>query len=209
MNPETKFIWAFVAPVILITLINVAFFIKAATVMWKLSRRRYRLTGNVKHAKTWLKAVLSLVVVMGLTWIFGILIVEAEEMAFLAYIYTFLVAFQGVWIFLLFVIFDRQVREDYAKLWGKKVKFLLSTAVVSKRWPQCFLNLFMLSISLQKGQHPSLKHISYLINGNTIINDEFANRIERTDANLHKNIASKLSSLVLLIVLKFKAPILL
>ncbi len=58
---------------------------------------------------------------MGLTWIFGVLIVEVDELVPLAYIYTILVAFQGLFIFVLFVLLSKQVRETYAKWWRVKV----------------------------------------------------------------------------------------
>jgi hypothetical protein len=92
----------------------------AAAVLWRISKKKAK--GGVGHIKHWLKALVSLVVIMGLTWLFGVLIVELEELAFLAYIYSFMVAFQGVWIFLLFVILDQQVREGYSKWWKLKVK---------------------------------------------------------------------------------------
>ena len=58
---------------------------------------------------------------MGITWIFGVLIVEVEALLPLAYIYTILVAFQGLWIFLIFVLFSPQVRDAYTKWWRAKV----------------------------------------------------------------------------------------
>ena len=63
-----------------------------------------------------------LVVVMGLTWIFGVLIVEVEELVPLAYIYTIMVAFQGLFIFLIFVVFPKEVREVYVKLYKNNIK---------------------------------------------------------------------------------------
>ena len=111
MNPETHFIWAFIAPVLVIMLANVAFLIMAAIVMWRHQKRQ---TSKI-NVKSWLKALLTLTVIMGLTWIFGVLIVEVEELIPLAYIYTILVAFQGVFIFILFVVLDKNVREAYAK----------------------------------------------------------------------------------------------
>ena len=63
-----------------------------------------------------------LVVVMGLTWIIGVLIVEVEELVPLAYIYTIMVAFQGLFIFFIFVAYPKEVRDVYAKLWKKKLK---------------------------------------------------------------------------------------
>ena len=121
LNPETHFIWAFIAPVLVIMFINVAFIIMAATVMW---RHKKRLTGKMeaKKIKNWLKALLSLTVIMGLTWIFGVLIVEVQALVPLAYIYTILVAFQGVIIFILFVVLDSKVRGDCTKAWRSTVK---------------------------------------------------------------------------------------
>ena len=58
---------------------------------------------------------------MGLTWIIGVLIVKVEALLPLAYIYTILVAFQGLWIFLIFVLFSPQVRDAYKKWWRVKV----------------------------------------------------------------------------------------
>ena len=59
---------------------------------------------------------------MGLTWILGVLIVKVEELLPLAYIYTIMVAFQGLWIFLIFVLLPKQVRDAYVKWWRAKVK---------------------------------------------------------------------------------------
>ena len=115
LNPGTNFIWAFIAPVIAIILANIAFFVMAAVVMWK-HRKRQRGEMNIKQVKSWLKASASLIVVLGVPWIFGVLLVEVEELTPLAYIYTVLVAFQGVWIFLIFVVFPKQVRDNYSKL---------------------------------------------------------------------------------------------
>ena len=56
-------------------------------------------------------------------YLHGVLIVEVEveELVPLAYIYTIMVAFQGVSIFLILVAFSKQVRDAYAKWWMSKV----------------------------------------------------------------------------------------
>ena len=113
LNPETKFIWAFIAPVLVIMLINAGFFVMAAIVIWRHNKKK---SNRNKHVKSWLKVLASLIVVMGLTWIIGVLIVEVEELVPLAYIYTIMVAFQGVWIFFIFVVLQEQVRSNYHKL---------------------------------------------------------------------------------------------
>ena len=58
---------------------------------------------------------------MGLAWIVGVLIVEVEALLPLAYIYTIMVAFQGLFIFLIYVVFSKKVRGAYASWWRAKV----------------------------------------------------------------------------------------
>ena len=122
LNTETNFIWAFIAPVIVIILINVGFFIMAAIAMWRHNKRQSRSEMSKERFRSWLKTLSSLVVVMGLTWIFGVLIVEVEELVPLAFIFTSMVAFQGVWIFFIFVVFPQKVRDAYVKLWRTMTK---------------------------------------------------------------------------------------
>ena len=71
--------------------------------------------------RLWIKASVSLTVVMGITWIIGFLMIEVEELFTLAYIFTIFVAFQGVFIFIIFVLLSKQVRENYTKWWKAKV----------------------------------------------------------------------------------------
>ena len=99
----------------------------AATTIWKQHSKR-QTSGKIskERFRSWLKTLVSLVVVMGLTWIVGVLIVEVEKLVPLAYIYTIMVAFQGLIIFLLFVAFPKEVRDAYVKVWRKKVKTLFT-----------------------------------------------------------------------------------
>ena len=117
----TNFIWAFILPVLVIILVNVGFLVMAAVTLWQHKKKRVGKL-STKDKRNWLKTVVSLVVVMGLTWILGVLIVEVEALLPLAYIYTILVAFQGLWIFLIFVALPKQVRDEYQKWLKAKVK---------------------------------------------------------------------------------------
>ena len=58
---------------------------------------------------------------MGLTWTIGFLVIVVDELFALAYIFTIFVAFQGLFIFVIFVLFSKQVKETYAKWWKAKV----------------------------------------------------------------------------------------
>ncbi len=138
LNPDTKFIWAFIVPVVVIILINIGFFIMAATIMWRHQKKEIDKTKiqNIRYVqlkiplgddnnnwciRNWFKSAVSLVVIMGLTWIFGVLVVEVEALLPLTYIYTIMVAFQGLFIFILFVPTSKNVREAYSKWWKEKV----------------------------------------------------------------------------------------
>jgi protein-S-isoprenylcysteine O-methyltransferase Ste14 len=76
---------------------------------------------TINNHRLWIKASISLTVVMGITWIIGFLVIEVEELFTLAYIFTIFVAFQGVFIFVIFVLLSKQVRENYAKWWKAKI----------------------------------------------------------------------------------------
>ena len=93
-----------------------------AIVLWRHSKKHTDGKISKKRFKSWLRTLVFLVVVMGLTWIFGVLIVEVEELVPLAYIYTIMVAFQGLFIFLIFVVFPKEVREVYVKLCKNNIK---------------------------------------------------------------------------------------
>ena len=47
--------------------------------------------------------------------------IEVEELFALAFIFTILVAFQGLFIFIIFVLLSKQVRETYQSWWKAKV----------------------------------------------------------------------------------------
>ena len=51
----------------------------------------------------------------------GVLVFEIPALLPLAYIFTIFVAFQGVAIFVIFVLLSKQVREAYSKWWKVKV----------------------------------------------------------------------------------------
>ena len=71
---------------------------------------------------SWLKFAVSLPAVMGLNWVPGLLVVKHKEVIPLAYITTFLVASQGIFILFIAVIFFEPVRTAYITLWKSKVR---------------------------------------------------------------------------------------
>ena len=65
---------------------------------------------------------MSLSVIMGLTWIFGLLVLEYDGVEVVAFIAVLMVGLQGTFIFLLFVVFSKAVREAYVKFWKNKIR---------------------------------------------------------------------------------------
>ena len=66
-----------------------------------------------KKVMSWFKSTIPLVVVMGLTWIIGLLVIDIDELARVAYIFSIMFAFQGVFIFIVLVVLSKAVRDDY------------------------------------------------------------------------------------------------
>ncbi len=121
LRADTHFIWAFIGPVILIFVINIFFTIIAASIMWK----KRSISKNKNYAMNWLKSVISLMIVMGLTWIVGVIVVERKELLPLAYIYTIAAALQGLFLFLILIAFQKSVRDELVN-WTRAKLHMLS-----------------------------------------------------------------------------------
>ena len=121
LNSENNFIYAFIIPTVFIFIANICFFIMAASISWKRHNRKRVMEKNNKAVLGWLKSIIPLVVVLGLTWILGLLIVEVDVLVPIAYIYTIMVAFQGLFIFVVLVLFSKAERDDYLRWWTTKV----------------------------------------------------------------------------------------
>ena len=120
MSPEKHFVWVFIVPATLIFLTNIGFFIMATTIMWR-HQKKTKEKKKITSFANWFKAACSLTIVMGITWIIGIILVVSEGLLFLVYIYTIMVAFQGVFIFFLYVILSKSVKDAFTKWWRVRV----------------------------------------------------------------------------------------
>ena len=87
----------------------------AARISWHHIRKN-KASKNVQKVVGWLRSSVPLVVVLGLTWIIGVIVVEVEALYPLVYIYTIMAAFQGLFIFLALVVFSKAMIQDIKKL---------------------------------------------------------------------------------------------
>ncbi|XP_073235134.1 uncharacterized protein [Porites lutea] len=106
--------WAFIVPVIIIVLINIA--VLVAVVAVRVSLKGHPLTPNEdKRFTAALKAVVILFPLLGLCWVFGLVGVVARSKAFL-YAFVVLSTFQGVFILLFHCIGNIEVRSALKKV---------------------------------------------------------------------------------------------
>ncbi len=92
----------------------------AVVIMWK-HQQKIKDNSKISNVKNWFKAALSLTVIMGLTWIFGLFIIQEPSLLPFVYVYSILVAFQGTFIFILFVLLSKSVRDTFIKQWKIQV----------------------------------------------------------------------------------------
>ncbi|KAL3855925.1 hypothetical protein ACJMK2_015264 [Sinanodonta woodiana] len=111
--------WAFILPIGLIIAANFIIFV---IVIVKLCRRPQGMQANQSNRKIAMmkfQAGLAIGVLLGLTWVFGFMAVEEARVGFM-YVFAFLNAFQGFFVFILFTAREKQVRQSWLQLCCKK-----------------------------------------------------------------------------------------
>ncbi|XP_043550675.1 adhesion G protein-coupled receptor E2-like isoform X4 [Chiloscyllium plagiosum] len=114
LSLETGFLWAFIAPVCVIILVNAGFFI--LTVM-RLVNKFSSLNpdmSELKKVRAFTFTAIAQLCLLGCTWIFGMLHFQ-ENTIVMAYIFTVINSLQGAFIFILHCLFNKQVRDEYSK----------------------------------------------------------------------------------------------
>ncbi|XP_059847801.1 adhesion G protein-coupled receptor E1-like isoform X3 [Hypanus sabinus] len=114
LDLKSGFLWAFLAPVCIIILLNGGFFI---ITVWKLANKFSSINpeiGRLKKIRIFTFTAVAQLCLLGCIWIFGMLYVE-KEMIVMTYIFTVLNSFQGAFIFILHCLLNKQVRDEYVK----------------------------------------------------------------------------------------------
>ncbi|KAL9962449.1 hypothetical protein ACROYT_G031553 [Oculina patagonica] len=101
--------WAFIVPVLLITVINFAILM---AVLREIRNLQEPNPSKMKTFKKSLKSFVILTPLLGLTWVFGLLAVTDAGLVF-QYIFTILNSTQGMIIFLLHVLRNSEVRTAF------------------------------------------------------------------------------------------------
>ncbi|XP_048757529.2 adhesion G protein-coupled receptor L3-like isoform X2 [Ostrea edulis] len=142
LDAGSAVIWGFVGPVLAVILFNIVMLSIAVYMMHKhantlaLAKGRSKFSSSILHDSnsgasqntamtdekahttrqipSWVKGAAILVVLLGLTWGFGILFIS-EESVTMAYIFTILNSFQGLFIFVFHCLMNEKVKKEYKK----------------------------------------------------------------------------------------------
>lgn len=115
LRTDNYFILSFVIPVGLIIVINISMLLLAIYMM-----HTHANTANSKERSTkekikgWIKGAVVLIVLLGLTWGFGLFYVN-EQSVVMAYIFTVLNSLQGLLIFIFHCFMNEKVCKEYKK----------------------------------------------------------------------------------------------
>ncbi|NXR25049.1 AGRD1 protein, partial [Cinclus mexicanus] len=120
LSLENGAIWAFVAPAMFVILVNIGILIAVTRVISRISADNYKVHRDANAFKLTAKAVAVLLPILGSSWIFGILAVNAHALVF-QYIFAVFNSLQGFFMFLFHCLLNSEVRAAFkhkTKVWS-------------------------------------------------------------------------------------------
>ncbi|KAF6080387.1 adhesion G protein-coupled receptor D1 [Phyllostomus discolor] len=120
LSLQSGAVWAFVAPALLVIVVNVGILAAVTRVISQISADNYKVHGDPSAFKLTAKAVAVLLPILGTSWVFGVLAVNHQTVAF-QYIFAVLNSLQGFFIFLFHCLLNSEVRaalKHKTKVWS-------------------------------------------------------------------------------------------
>ncbi|XP_073675582.1 adhesion G protein-coupled receptor D2 [Garra rufa] len=125
LNLQSYVIWAFAGPVLFVLAVNSVVLFRVVMVTMASARRRAKMLTPSSDSKlhtldlTWAatRPVLILLPVLGLTWLCGVLV---HLSVVVAYLFIALNAFQGLYIFLVYAVYNSEVRNAIRRIQDKR-----------------------------------------------------------------------------------------
>ncbi|KAK7493677.1 hypothetical protein BaRGS_00015189, partial [Batillaria attramentaria] len=106
----TAFYAAFVGPVCLILLLNLVSFVLVLRVILGLTDKQ-----ETSQAAQKLRRAIGVVVLLGLTWVFGLLSIEDTSQIVFNYLFAVFNSLQGLFIFLFYCVFNKNTRAIWQR----------------------------------------------------------------------------------------------
>ncbi|XP_047417534.1 adhesion G-protein coupled receptor D1 isoform X2 [Sciurus carolinensis] len=126
-------IWAFVAPALLVIVVNLGILVAVTRVISQISADSYKIHGDPSASKLTVKAVAVLLPILGTSWVFGVLAVNDRALVF-QYTFAILNSLQGLFIFLFHCLLNSEVRAAFkhkTKVWSLASSSARSTKPLS------------------------------------------------------------------------------
>ncbi|VDK67357.1 unnamed protein product [Litomosoides sigmodontis] len=130
LNVETPTVWAFAGPIAVVIVSNIVFLGVALRMVLSVPHRR---RSRMKQMLGWLKGSATLLCLLGITWIFGYLMVIQGAGTVFAYIFTILNCLQGVFIFIIHVILNDKIRSTLLRCIRVNICCMLDVANIPSR----------------------------------------------------------------------------
>lgn len=126
---------AFVPPVGLVIMINMAILVIVTRIMLKSMVTGSKVSAEQERSsiKTTLKATIVLLPLLGLTWTFGFLSVTSKETLVFTYLFTFFNSLQGVFFFVFHCLLSVDVQNAYERHNRRKNQMRLTESFFSKK----------------------------------------------------------------------------
>uniref|UniRef100_A0A8C6SD37 Uncharacterized protein n=1 Tax=Neogobius melanostomus TaxID=47308 RepID=A0A8C6SD37_9GOBI len=137
LSVQTGVIWGFAGPVIFIIMVNVLVLTRVVVITISTAKRRSILLAMgvspaeqaYEQIRAAVKAVLVLLPILGLTWLFGILVPFSIVMA---YIFIILNSLQGLFIFLIYGVYNTEVRSTVNRIKERRKALNFSNGASSR-----------------------------------------------------------------------------
>uniref|UniRef100_H3C2E6 Adhesion G protein-coupled receptor L4 n=1 Tax=Tetraodon nigroviridis TaxID=99883 RepID=H3C2E6_TETNG len=115
LSTENHFVWSFIGPACLITLVNLLSF---GVIIFKVYRHtavKKPETSHYENIRSCARGAIALFFVLGVTWTFGVLHI-LHETTLTAYLFTISNTFQGMFLFIFLCVLSRKIQEEYYRL---------------------------------------------------------------------------------------------
>ncbi|XP_059950034.1 adhesion G protein-coupled receptor E5 isoform X1 [Mesoplodon densirostris] len=114
LDHANGFLWSFLGPVTFIVLCNAVIFV---ITVWKLTQKFSEINPDMKKlkkARVLTITAIAQLFVLGCTWVFGLFLFDQPNWV-LCYTFSILNCLQGLFLFVLYCLLNKKVREEYRR----------------------------------------------------------------------------------------------
>ncbi|CAH3016664.1 unnamed protein product, partial [Porites evermanni] len=129
LDVPSGLIWAFIAPAIIIILINIVVFVLVIRQM--MGTRHVQNKTQVEKVKAGLKATAVILPLLGITWLFGLLSFSSSTVAF-KYMFAIFNSLQGLMIFIFHCLLNKQIKDAIKRRRDKSSSGVVSSTNKTK-----------------------------------------------------------------------------